>query len=552
MGRFARAATIGLGLFMAGIALMARPHPGLFMSISAVQASEPAPTAEPKQLASAAWWRERAVHDADAITDADARSQAHYELAYVRARAGDLAGAAKSATQVKNPQLRIFAHCFVAKQYKQQGDDGACRSELQRARAVALPPENILRFCPEMIEAYMEMGYPADAVSLAAEIPAEFQRNCAFEQVAGLLAKRGDMAMAYDVVKQHIPPSWEEAALSTMANACAQELRVGEARKLAARLTDTKYRDNAYVDVVDALVRADRHEEAGKIADHISDAARKAAAQATIAHASLKNQSIESLQAQIEKATTRDEKLALYDLLFFKRIDSGNVAAAEAAIESMVEIIRAFPRKAEVSELGTADDAACIAMAQSRYLLEVARLLVQKGDREGSLRRIALARKAVTELSEQAGLGKAMLVAELVGSEIEVGDFRGARSTLGQLRAGYTRSSAAARVAAGLIKSGDVKAGLEVAELITDPVGRGEAIGRVASALLRAGEPGAARAVLRKVAGTPAEGGAFRAAGTTMVESGRGSELHQWIGEMDSTVARAYACTGAAEVLQKK
>jgi len=77
-------------------------------------------------------------------------------------------------------------------------------------------------------------------------------------------------------------------------------------------------------------------------------------------------------------------------------------------------------------------------------------------------------------------------------------------------------------------------------------------MGRVASALLRAGEPRAARAVLRKVGGTPAEGEAFRAAGTTMVELGRGSELHQWIGEMDSKVARAYACMAAAEVLPMK
>jgi hypothetical protein len=395
------------------------------------------------------------------------------------------------------------------------------------------------------------MGYPADAVSLAVEIPADFQRNCAFEQVAGLLAKRGDMAMAYDVVKQHVPPSWEEAALSTMANACAQELRVGEARKLAARLTDTKYRDNAYVDLVDALVRADRHEEAGKIADCISDSARRADEEVKIAAASVKNQSIDSLRARIEKATMREEKLALYRVLFDKRIDAGQVAAAEAAIESMVKIIEASPRKAQASKFGTCDDAVYIAMVRSQYL-EVAKLLAQKGDREGSLRRIALARKAIAGVPAEAGICEVMLVDGLVQSEIEVGDFRGARSTLGQLRAGYTRSSAAARVATGLIKSGDVKAGLEVAELITDPLGRGEAVGRVASALLRAGEPEAARAVLRKVGGTPAEGEAFRAVGTTMVEAGRGSELHQWVGEMDSKVARAYACMGAVTALQKK
>lgn len=530
-----------------------RPEKALLvigLLLSALEASEPVSTPTPAQLKSHDWWRQLAVHYADEIADVDARGQADYELAYVRAGAGDLDGARVSAARINNPQLRVHAHCFVAKQYKQKGDDDACRAELRQARQVALGTKTGQAHS-HVIRAYLKMGYAAEARSFAAEFPEDRQRKYGFQQIAAALAGRGDLDQAYDVLKSKIPPNWREGTLSMMANACARERRVKEVEQLAGQLTNTKYRDNAYVNLVEALVRADRHVEAAEFTDRISDPVRRAAARATITRRSVKDESAKALRSRIAKAETREEKLALYNVLFTRLVETGDVAAAEAAIESMVKTIEASPRKAQASKFGQFDDAVAIAGARSKYMT-IAELLANRGDREGSLRRIARATKAVTELPEQAGLAKMMLVSRLVKSQIAAGDLDGARGTLDKIGMNFSRSSAAADLAVALIKSGDVKSALEVAELITAPNGKGLAVGSVVSELLRAGEPAAAKAVLRRLGDSKEEVRAFRAAGSTMVELGHERQLHQWLAEMTSNVARAHACMGAAQTLQKK
>ncbi len=217
----------------------------------------------------------------------------------------------------------------------------------------------------------------------------------------------------------------------------------------------------------------------------------------------------------------------------------------------MVKTIKASPRKPSPSKFGKFNDAVAVVTAQAKYL-QTAKALAQKGDRKGSLLRVARARKAITDLPNEAGLGKFLLVAGLVRSEIEIGDLSGARSTLGQLKTDFSRSTAAAAVAVALIKSGDVKSGLQVAEMITAPIGRGEAMGNVASALLHAKELRATKELLRKLGDASDDARAFRAAGATMMELGLGAELHQWVGEMTSNVARAYLCLGAADAKTRR
>jgi hypothetical protein len=335
-----------------------------------------------------------------------------------------------------------------------------------------------------------------------------------------------------------------------MANACADELQIDEAQKLAALLDRKELQDRAYTHLVDALLKADRAAEAGQFADRISDARLQAVVRGRIAAKSAKKESVKTLQLRIEQAATREEKLAIYDLLFAKLVEAGNVAAAEAAIDSIVKTIEASPREAQASKFGTFDDAAAIAMARSKYLA-IAVLLAKKGDREGSRLRLARAQKAVTELSANAGIGKSILVLGFVQAEIDLGDFSGARSTLGQLEKGFQRSTSAASVAVGLIRSGDVKSGLEVAELITPSVGSGSAIGKVAAALLAAGELKATKALLQKIGDGRDDVDAFRTVGQNMAHLGRLAELHQWIGELKSNTARAYLCMGAAETLHR-
>ena len=50
----------------------------LFLWISTLEAFDATSTPGPEQLKSAAWWREKAVHYANEIPDADARGHANY------------------------------------------------------------------------------------------------------------------------------------------------------------------------------------------------------------------------------------------------------------------------------------------------------------------------------------------------------------------------------------------------------------------------------------------------------------------------------------------
>ena len=505
-------------------------------------------TAPSAQLKSPDWWRQQAVHYAGDIADAEARGKAHSDLFYALVHAGDLECARASIASIINPQLRIHAHSFLAKQYQKKGDDKACQAELQQAGKESLAWDNISGHF-HVIQTYLELGKPEEAIALAAGVSTEFNRNLTFQYIAAGLAGQGKREMADETVKR-LPPQWEQSAWSGMANACADALRIDEAEKIALRLTDKKLQDRARVHLVEALVKADRGEEAGPFADRIAEEVVQATARATITATSAKKQSAEVLQSRIEKATTREEKLALYNILFARLVEAADIPAAEAAIDSMVKTIQAFPRKAETSKFGAFDDAVAIAAVQSNNFA-VAGLLAKKGDREGSLLRLAVTRKYITELPEQSGLAKTMLASTLVKAEIALGDFNGARASLQQLDKGFSQSTLAGDVAAGLIKSGDVKSGMAVAELITTPLGRGMATGRVACELLRVGETKAARTLLDKNGDGRDDVEAFRAVGGTLTELGRETELQQWLGEMTSNVARAYLCMGAAEGKKK-
>ena len=316
---------------------------------------------------------------------------------------------------------------------------------------------------------------------------------------------------------------------------------------LAARLTDKRLQDQTSLHIVEALVKADRAGEASPFAGRIGDATLQSAAKAMIVAPSAKNESIGILQARIEKAASREEKLALCDTLFAKQLDLADIAAAEATIGAMVKTIQAFPRESEKSKFGEFDDAVALAVVQSNYLA-VAEALAKKGDREGSLLRLAQARKSVAGLPEQAGLAKAILARKLVTTEVSLGDFDGARASL--QHSGFSKSALAGQVAAGLIKSGDVKSGLEVAELITEPRSKGLATGQVASELLRVGETTAAKTLLGKLSDSAEDVLAFMEAGSVLATLGRETELQQWLDEITSNAARVYLCIGAAESLR--
>lgn len=480
----------------------------------AATAADPAPS--PEQIKSSAWWRQEAVRYADKIPATD-RGYLFSDLSYVQAQAGDLDAASLSATKVNDLQLRVYAYGFLAKQYKEKGNAEASRLALQEARRAASRRDD--GSARALISAYLESGNPSDAIAFAGEISEELDRNAAFADIAVTLAQQGKLDAANDVVKRCLSAGWQQSTLLRMADACARELRIEDAAKLAGQLTKEADRDRIYDDLVDALVKAHRAAEAKPFADRIA-VWPKGAAQAKIAGELAKGQSVEVIAVSIQKSTNREEKLALYDTLIVKLADAGKVVEAEAAIESMVKAIEASPGESQEPTFGTYDDSVAIVQARVAYL-RTASVLSKQGDRKAALERIARVHKAIADLPEQFELAKIVLGLQLNQSQIDIGDLAGLRDRLNQMKHPYERSEAATQLAVALIKSGDVKAGIEIAQKTMYRFSRDDV-------------------------------SAFRAAGVALMESGHGEELNEWLAEMPSDIARAHACLGAAEPKPKK
>jgi hypothetical protein len=529
------------GMLLAGL--------GSPLSSRAGRAAEPTSAKQSSPVRSAAWWRDAAARYADKIADADSRGRARQQLTYIQVRTGDVENARATAAKIGNPQLRIYSHCFVARDCKRRGDVKTCRSELQQARDVALQSG---KHWFELSDAYVEFGWPEDAIAYAAAYSDAWQRNNAFQHVVATLAKHGKLEMACDVIEQHVPPAWKEADLLAAADACAASMKIEDAGKLIEKLTNAKYRDQAYTNLADALLRANRCKEATICIDRISNPTARAAVNARFTAADIQGRSVESLRAKADKTTEREEKLAIYDLLLDKLVKAKDVAAAEDVIASMIATVQASPRKPEPSKFGTCDDTVVIALKKSNYL-KIAGVLASQGDRKAALHHIVKAKEAIVTMPESAGLGKLMLVLTLVKTEVAVNDYDGARNTLDRLKGGNNCfvAMAAAEVAVGLIRSGNVKAGCEVAEEIVNKPNNQHWRGSVVNALIQAGELTAAKKMLQATSDGMMGTNVFEEAARTMIESNHAAELRQWLGELRSDAASAHVCIGAANALLK-
>lgn len=510
----------------------------------AARTAETRPTTEPGRTGAAQWQRE-AMRYAGAIEDQETRSRAMSEMGYVLVRGGDLAGAKEAAGSIDSPQLCIYAHCHLAKEYQKRGEVAACTAELQEAGKVALGWDSNFGHS-HVIQTMMELGRLEETIALADQIKLESDRNYAMRDVAARLAAQGKLEAAEKVVHEKLPAGWQSASLTAMAYACAQAMRIEDTQTLVERLTEQKAIDQTWLNLVQALAEAKRAPEAEPFAGRIKDGEMQGTARGLIAGAITKTQSAAEIQQLLQRAGTREEKLALYKALVTKQLEGADVAAAEGSIASSLEVIKTTPRAEQKSKFGTFDDALTVASVKAEYL-EVARHLHAKGEREASRQRLAMAREAITALPQTAGIAKSALVMTLIQTQVALGEFSDARVTLQQLPNGFVKSSQAGQVAAGLIASGDIKTGMAVAELITDPLGRGGVVGGVVTALLQAVETQAAKEMLKKLGNTSEDAVAFRAAGRALAERGRAEELKQWLQEDWSDVAKAYLCIGVAD-----
>ncbi len=262
---------------------------------------------EPDALKTANFWLNQAVEYSDQSDALDPDGNVLHQLVYVQARAGDLDGAAKSATKITKAQLRVYGHCFVAKQHDEQGDEAACKSQLDQARTVALEADqkaSSVFVNSKIIEAYFEFGYATDAEAFVAALREEHQRRIGYRYVATALAKRGQLEKAYEILAQRLPGKSKDATLKQMADACARELRLREFRDIAGRMSNDAYRDLTTVNMVNALSQANRLNEAQEFLATISDTDKKAQASALLSGNSPEGVNTAELTDRIKQAPT--------------------------------------------------------------------------------------------------------------------------------------------------------------------------------------------------------------------------------------------------------
>jgi hypothetical protein len=523
------------------------------LAIFVVCLSAPANAREPDECQTAAFWLKQAAHYAELSGELDPEGHVLHELVYAQARAGELAKAAETASKITNVQLRVYGHCFVAKQYEEHGDTRACKSQLDEARQAAQKDTRKATSAfvtSRVVRAYFDHGYPADAESYVATIRDDYARRIAYRNVAAQYAQKGQMKRAFEIVAQQLTGNWQESALKQMADACTSARRLNDFRDVIARMNNQQYIDHCTATLVRELAGINRFEEAREFAAAMTAGPQRAQVELMIDANQPDVATVQGITERLKQASHRNEKLTLYRELFQLQNAAKDVAAAETTIEKMVRTVKASPRKAEMTKFGKSDDAGEIASIRALYL-QTAKTLADQGKNDESMRHINKAEATIMDLSEETGLAKMMLVRQLVAAKIALGDLAGARQLLPRIEIDFTRASAARTLALAYIGEMNMAAAREATDFITAKRGRGLLIGEVAAAFVTAGQPFLAQELLATLEQTDDDGQAYRAVARAMVKQGQYAELLRSLEITPSPIACAYACIGAAEELRQ-
>lgn len=501
-----------------------------------------------EQLMSSAWWLNRAVDYAKQIEDLPARGNAHYNLTYVFAQDGDFVRALQSASEVTEPQIRVYSFSRIAKLAHEKGDKATCDKALQVAREVAIPAENT-QTDSHMIRLYFELNRPEEATTFAAALPTLFQRRCTYRNVADEMAKQGRIDDAIAVIGRHHPASWRDGSYASIARASATASRFDQAIALAAKIDKANVRDSAYDYIAEKLIDAERLDEGKAIALRIQDERKRSDRLADHLSASVKLEgTTKSIDAAMAAAATREEKTSIGMLKFAQLIEQRDVEKAEALMVSLVKLVEDSPREPQVSKFGTFDDSLQVATIKAGYM-ETARLLKEAGDEAGARDRVAKAIAAAKAIKSP-GLGKMLLSARLVRAQAELGDPEGAQANTSLFDTDLMLASAKGDLAASYILSGNVDKGLELAQELTEGQNYAYGTQRVAIALIRAKRFDKLAEYLPLIPAAGHDVRTFRKIAHELVKSGNARLLDSLLGSIPSNAARTQACLGAYSQLR--
>jgi tetratricopeptide (TPR) repeat protein len=502
------------------------------------------------RLQSSDWWLDRALKFADTIPAGEDRDEAHYKLTYALANKGDFNRALLTAEEVTEPQIRVYAFSRIAKLAQQAGDNLICEQALEVAHETAVPAE-IGQTNAHMVRLFFELNQHERALPFARSLPHQTQRLFAIGNVAEEYAKLGQVDVAMEVVRSHLPPTWLDSRRVAVARACADGKHFDQAIEVAEKIQKDSSRDNAFDRIAELMIRDGKLKLGRQIIDRIQDTKKRELRLAQHSQAAVGSaEGPRSIAQAYQSATSREEKTSLGMLRIAELVKEQKIDETEALIESLVKTIEASPQQPQVSKFGTFDDGLQIALIQSHYL-DTAMLFREAGDESAAKARIVKVIDAAKKVNSQ-GLGTMMLHKKLIQGLNALGETAAAEELLQHQDTAHSKATASGDIAASLILSGKIKEGLEMAE---ESIGdRSMAYGtkRVAIALLNTKRYEELANYMAKMPDNKHEVQAFREIAQQMVRTGDVRRLSELIDKLPSDAARTQACLGAHDSLPRK
>lgn len=536
----------------------------ILLSTCAVYGCRPIAVTNHEELTSPSWWLERGMKEAALIQGQQDRDQAFVEIAREFVRTAQFENAMRCLSKVADSTEKRYAYLAVAQSCHKSGNKPCYERSMQQVRAEANKSKELLFIY--LISNYLENDDVRGAMSVADEaIPDKWERRSAYLEIVAHLMRAGNFSEAEATIKTKIADTLTDSDLNLMAISAAEKDAV-RAKEIALRIVSQKERDKAYKGIGSVEAKQGHLRNAWKTAGLIGGAKEKSEVLAGIALKQAERGDFLDAEETARSITDRDSKISVLLSITEAQVPAGSIDTALVHIKEMERLIENEERPPDESKFGTFDDTAKLAKVRGLHA-GIARQLAKRGDMAGNHEHIAIAQEAAKSFKPEAVLMQVLLIHQILGAQVSVGDIAGALATaeIPAAMPEFTEnlhSVALIVIVPKQLELGDIEGALATTKRLgTKEFGGAAAYGEIAAKLAQSGRLIEARQLLATLDFSQAENRPIKEspsswlyapAATSLAKEIDQAGLKRWIGMLPTAEARAYAYVGAARGFEKK
>jgi len=269
----------------------------------------------------------KAVAEADQIPDDQARQKAQWDLVGMLVKSGLTDEAFQQAMKLKtvNPQTCIYSLTTIAKDAIAKGNEADVKRAWELAQAANEDAGKAFGYEHYVIELGFKLNRPVSELIAIASAAKPNGRQNAFRDIRNELAWRGRVDEAYSATAAHLPTLSTDFNDREIAYYCSSAKNydyylkhdhIGQAIHIIEKMRHGENRDVAISQLIDGMlyvanrdkVPEERIELAENWVGQIEDRLKQAAARAKIMRYRPPVQSIEELEREFARVTSREEK----------------------------------------------------------------------------------------------------------------------------------------------------------------------------------------------------------------------------------------------------